>query len=946
MKILTRFLALVAMLAFAGTLQAQITISEGFEGVTFPPTGWAQTGAFGRTTTTPCTGVGVTRKNLWSSSATGTLTTLAGTSNGQNLTISFNYKLLNFSGGTALPNAPAWGNITASVSIDGGTTFPITAGVIDPSNHVASTSCANRTYSVPAASVPNGSSVKVRWTGTWAVGDYYIYLDDVSIAQASLVPPPCATTPSPANGATGVNTLTSLSWAAAAGATSYDVYFGTSPAPPFVVNQAGTSYNPGTLAGNTTYYFQVIPKNVNGSAAACTVWSFTTIGCPTGLGTGVSNVTLPYNGTGLTTCGNVNDLTSTNVSAVCGSANYYTGEDNVYIFTPSTSATYLFSIAASGANSTYVGMMLYDNCPVAGGACVANVQSSTGSKTMTAALTSGTTYYLIVDTWTAPVCITSFTLTIDLAPPPPACATLNTPTNGATGVATNTPLTWTAGAGPAPTAYKVYLGTVNPPVTLTSTVTAPTASYTPIGQVNNTTYYWYIVPTNAGGDAVGCNATVYSYTTAPPPPVPNCATLVSPANAATNVVPNTPLTWTAPVGGGAPASYKVYLGTVNPPPTLTATVTAPTTSYTPSGQALNTTYYWYVVPSNVSGDAVGCNGTVFSYTTQAAAMAPVNDECITAVSLTGSPGVFVDPGPQSSQTATQSQAPIVCNGFTASTAKDVWYSLTTDPNGGDVTITITTSVDIVAEFFTTAGSCSGASVCSDATGGGETFTVTGLSLHGGSTPENTATYFLRIYPYGGAVPYSFSIAAAGSALPLELKSFTGRVQATANVLSWETLTEKNVQSHIVERSVDGTRWSEVGRKAGQVDSQVSVKYSLEDRAPIAKAYYRLRSVDFDGKESRSNTIVLTRKGDEFGITSVYPSPTNGNVTVQFNATEEEAVTIRVMDMTGRLVMQQVTEAVKDINELPLTLTGLQAGVYTVTVANSTGVSAPVRFVKQ
>ena len=187
---------------------------------------------------------------------------------------------------------------------------------------------------------------------------------------------------------------------------------------------------------------------------------------------------------------------------------------------------------------------------------------------------------------------------------------------------------------------------------------------------------------------------------------------------------------------------------------------------------------------------------------------------------------------------------------------------------------------------------------------------------------------------------------AAAALPLELKSFTGQVQSTTNMLSWETLTEKNVQSHIVERSVDGARWSEVGRKAGQVDSQVSVKYTLEDRAPLAKAYYRLRSVDFDGKESLSSTIVLTRKGDQFGITSVYPSPTNGNVTVQFNATAEETVTVRVMDMTGRLVMQQVTEAVKDINELPLTLTGLQAGVYTVTVANSTGVSAPVRFVKQ
>jgi len=56
--------------------------------------------------------------------------------------------------------------------------------------------------------------------------------------------------------------------------------------------------------------------------------------------------------------------------------------------------------------------------------------------------------------------------------------------------------------------------------------------------------------------------------------------------------------------------------------------------------------------------------------------------------------------------------------------------------------------------------------------------------------------------------------------------------------------------------------------------------------------------------------------------------------------------VRVLDMTGRLVMEQYTEAMQDINELPIVLTGLQAGVYSVTVSNSTGISAPVRFVKQ
>ncbi len=185
-----------------------------------------------------------------------------------------------------------------------------------------------------------------------------------------------------------------------------------------------------------------------------------------------------------------------------------------------------------------------------------------------------------------------------------------------------------------------------------------------------------------------------------------------------------------------------------------------------------------------------------------------------------------------------------------------------------------------------------------------------------------------------------------AALPLELTSFDGETLPLSNMLYWETKTEKNVQTHLIERSADGAHWTEIGRKPGQANSNLPLKYTLEDRAPVTKAYYRLRSIDFDGQESKSNTILLTRKSDHFGITSVFPSPTVDNVTVQFTALQEETVTIQVLDGTGRLVLTQSVDAVQDINERLLPLNGLQAGIYTVTVTNSAGVSAPVRFVKQ
>jgi hypothetical protein len=57
----------------------------------------------------------------------------------------------------------------------------------------------------------------------------------------------------------------------------YNVYFGTSEAPPLVSNnQSGTTYDPGTLAYNTTYYWQIVATDDHGASTTGPLWGFTT----------------------------------------------------------------------------------------------------------------------------------------------------------------------------------------------------------------------------------------------------------------------------------------------------------------------------------------------------------------------------------------------------------------------------------------------------------------------------------------------------------------------------------------------------------------------------------------------------------------------------------------------------------------------------------------------
>ena len=101
---------------------------------------------------------------------------------------------------------------------------------------------------------------------------------NVAYVRTTFGPPPpqAPTTPTPANGLTGVSPHTLLRWRPSSGAQSYDIYFGTTnPPPPYARDVASTVLPIRGLFPETTYYWSVFANNEGGSSTA-TPWQFTT----------------------------------------------------------------------------------------------------------------------------------------------------------------------------------------------------------------------------------------------------------------------------------------------------------------------------------------------------------------------------------------------------------------------------------------------------------------------------------------------------------------------------------------------------------------------------------------------------------------------------------------------------------------------------------------------
>ncbi|MCC7332289.1 MAG: gliding motility-associated C-terminal domain-containing protein [Flavobacteriales bacterium] len=139
-------------------------------------------------------------------------------------------------------------------------------------------------------------------------------------------------------------------------------------------------------------------------------------GSGTCAGAAASPITLPFSASNQSTCGMGNTYTGNN-TIVCGNGIYLDGENTVYAFTPTSSGLITITLTSS---SSWVGIFLYQGCPT-GGTCVANSTSSTGNQSLTNIfVTSGVTYYLVVDKWLSPTCFSyNLNITAPVAAPPP-----------------------------------------------------------------------------------------------------------------------------------------------------------------------------------------------------------------------------------------------------------------------------------------------------------------------------------------------------------------------------------------------------------------------------------------------------------------------------------------------------------------------------------------------
>ncbi len=197
----------------------------------------------------------------------------------------------------------------------------------------------------------------------------------------------------------------------------------------------------------------------------------------------------------------------------------------------------------------------------------------------------------------------------------------------------------------------------------------------------------------------------------------------------------------------------------------------------------------------------------------------------------------------------------------------------------------------------------------------------------------------------------FATAQSQDPLPIELLSFTVEPKAVGNLCRWSTASETNNEYFNLERSFDGDVFKTINRVEGYgVGSTTETRYYSYLDGEVCKGivYYRLKQVDIDGHFSYSDVIAVNCNKSNTDV-AVYPNPANFSITYTFFEETDGNVTMEVLDMVGKIVLQETHDVKRGYNTIESSVNNLSTGVYYLKLIRPDGESeAPrmVRFMKK
>jgi hypothetical protein len=215
--------------------------------------------------------------------------------------------------------------------------------------------------------------------------------------------------------------------------------------------------------------------------------------------------------------------------------------------------------------------------------------------------------------------------------------------------------------------------------------------------------------------------------------------------------------------------------------------------------------------------------------------------------------------------------------------------------------------------------------------------------HVTTTGSNTTPVLSRTGMSGFS---EFGIGGSITSLPITIQYFKGSKQNSGNLLEWKvTCTNSPSATMLLERSADGRIFYPV-HSITATALRCLQPFNYTDGSPKAGInYYRLKTVDIDGRGTNSNILAILNKEKGFDIVSVMPNPVKDIAVLSVASATASKMEIVITDISGKQVSKQTVSLIAGSNQVPLDFKNLSNGAYQVTGYTLDGQAKTLQFIK-
>jgi hypothetical protein len=174
-------------------------------------------------------------------------------------------------------------------------------------------------------------------------------------------------------------------------------------------------------------------------------------------------------------------------------------------------------------------------------------------------------------------------------------------------------------------------------------------------------------------------------------------------------------------------------------------------------------------------------------------------------------------------------------------------------------------------------------------------------------------------------------------LPVTFYNVTAKKLNGEALVQWKTGDEVDVKHYEVEKSRDGRSYS----TAGIVAATKSSLYRFSDSDVSGKIYYRIKSVDTDGKFQFSSTVMLDNRNEN--ALKVFPSPALSTATVQHEKAEVNTVVV-LYNVAGSKLSE--IKPASGTMQTTVNLNGLPGGTYIIAIHRQGKKAESTTIIKQ